>query len=58
MGENKKCLNCEHRKVCWLRAKMNAVAVEAQDKGIANNAWVYFEEVAQVCGHYLAEEEG
>lgn len=55
-NKNRKCFNCEHRKVCWLRLKMNEIAVEAQNKGIASNAWVYFEEVAESCVGYLQEE--
>ncbi len=34
---------------------MNAIAVEAQNRGIAANAWVYFEDVGQSCANYLAE---
>jgi hypothetical protein len=54
-NKNRKCFNCEHRKVCWLRLKMNEVAVEAQNMGIASNAWVYFEDVAQNCVNYLTD---
>lgn len=57
-NKNNHCFNCRHRKVCWLRLKMNDIAVEAKDRGIASNAWVYFEDVAQSCVNYLEDEEG
>lgn len=55
-GAGKTCCSCAHRKVCWLRLKMNEVAVNAQNRGIASNAWVYFEDVAQSCANYLEGE--
>lgn len=57
-NKNKKCFNCGHRKVCWLRLKMNAIAVEAQSRGITSRAWVYFEDVGQSCANYLPEKGG
>ena len=51
------CSVCSHRKICWLRLKMNEVAISAQNRGMINAAWVHFEQIAEACNHYFDEED-